>query len=91
MEEESNLTVCDHFSKLQEEKLEKMLDKWAAGEVCSKKHLMEKVPSNPKLLISLSDYFFGCARATDTKCLAKAFEDNKDHCVTLNPTDGSIW
>lgn len=91
MEEEKSLTVCDHFSGLEKEKLEKLLDNWATGDVCVFKHIMEKEPSNAKLLISLSGYFLGCARSTDTKCLAKAFDEDKKYCLTLNPTDGSIW
>jgi hypothetical protein len=91
MEAEQNLTVCDHFGKLDKKALYKLFDEWAEGGKCYENHAMLKVPENKELLVSLSGYVLGCARNSAHKCLLKAFEEDKKHCLTLNPDTGSLW
>lgn len=91
MEAEQNLTVCDHFGKLDKKKLFQLLDQWATGAVCFEKHPMQRVPENKELLVSMTGYVLGCSRNTIHKCLAKAFEDEDIQCLTLNPDTSSLW
>lgn len=83
--------VCSHFGKLKKKDLALLLEEWAKGGSCYRKHSQMASQHDASLRISLVDYHLGCARDTDHKCMVKDYEKDHDKCLTLNPVDGSIW
>lgn len=91
MDIEDEHKVCTHFGKLKKKEVARLLEEWAKGGICYKKHSTMATPSDPELRISLTLYELGCKRDTEHKCLVKDFEKDSENCLTLNPLDGAIW